>query len=200
MNIYASLKLILLGIAGKNKQLDDGDLKIVGLHATSKSRADKIKEAGFNVSMGRAGIGVYFWRGNSDLTRELARAWHLQQCVKGTYKSDSNSELSIFQANLTLNDEDFLDLEDPEIKDEIQALGIERGIDKVSKDTDIAGFVSMFVEEFEKITRSEVKVFQIRVGTPDTRYLNKYSIVAYGAPICYVVRDKTTLDGKFGEI
>lgn len=162
-----------------------------GTHGTCISCAESIEHSGFKMSTGRGGIGVYFWR-DSKLAADLARGWYEFYFSKGKYREFKNSKCAILYVTLNAAEDEILDLEDPEIKDQLYELMEKLDILPHPKDEEIATAHDLFVRELEKTINKNIKILELRVGLPKD-YFTFYELKALGAPICYIARDSAII-------
>ncbi len=156
-----------------------------GCHGTSAFRAHQIEKNGFKVSRGRGGTGIYFWR-KSGYYRELAIAWFKQLEAQGTFRREPKVACAVIYVQIEVSNDQLLDLEDPDVKDQIETLSKQRHVD-TSKDGEIAALYDLFVSELEKELGNSILVTIIRVAPPKNYF--GYPIKMLGAPICFIARD-----------
>ena len=156
-----------------------------GTHGTSSHRAAQITREGFNLSTGRGGRGAYFWR-RSGYYRELAIAWFKQLESEGAFSGESDQRCAVIYVAMEVADDQVLDLEDPDVKDEIASLSTQKRVN-VNRDKDIAALYDLYVNEVEKELGKAVLVTIIRVAAP--KNFTEYPIKMLGAPICFIARD-----------
>ncbi len=166
------------------KKLEMEELE--GSHGTSSHRAKLIEKKGFIASTGRGGTGIYFWR-KSDYYRDLAVAWFKQQESEGTFLKEPKSLCAVIYVRMHVDSDQIIDLEDAEVKDEIDALSREKGID-MSDPREIASLYDYYVSEVENELGKRIVVTVARVAPP--KNCPEYPIIMLGAPLCFIVRDK----------
>lgn len=156
-----------------------------GSHGTSSYRAEQIREEGFKLSTGRGGRGAYFWR-RSEYCRDLAIAWFKQRVSEGTFSREPDVRCAVIYVQMEIPEDQVLDLEDPDVKDEIASLSTLRRINP-NNDKDIAALYDLYVSEIEKELGKPIFVTIIRVAVPKN-YLG-YPMKMVGAPLCFIARD-----------
>lgn len=159
-------------------------MKARGSHGTTESRYMAITHRGFQLTQGRAGKGVYLWRQSRHYTR-LAVCWYKQQRKRGVYDQDSNPAGVVIIAVVNLDEDEYLDLEDPATKDAIAELAERRGINAFDAN-EIAGLHDLFISRMEQKLGKAFAVISVRVAPPQNC---DYSIRLLGAPVTYIVRD-----------
>jgi hypothetical protein len=160
---------------------------LMGTHGTSTTRAKQIVAGGFLQGQGRAGVGVYLWR-DCPLAKELAAAWAEQHDRE--FAADAETDPAVVYAKVSVSENEFLDLEEPDLKDMLQTLAVEKGLTKDHTEEQARGLISMFISQYETVSESPVKALQVRLAPPESRHLTCYSIRLFGAPLCYVVLDR----------
>lgn len=96
-------------------------LTLFGTHGTTASIADKINKEGFRLSLGYRGKGIYFWRQNA-YAEDLAIGWYLTSISQGHHSKDIDKQCTIISVNLNIDDDEFVSLESPDIKDQIASI------------------------------------------------------------------------------
>ncbi|MDA3810822.1 MAG: hypothetical protein PF518_10920 [Spirochaetaceae bacterium] len=164
------------------------NVELFGTHGTTISRAESLCRTGFEISAGRGGTGAYFWRNNSYAT-VLAKGWYDNATRRGDYSKDINKKYSCLSVRISLSEEFYLNLEDPEIRDHLALVLKMRGLGwESSKDREkLAQVFDMFISDLESDLGIEYEAWQIRIAAP-----NKvdYPYNALGHPICYIVKNK----------
>jgi len=166
-------------------------MKRYGHHATTESRAEIIKKQGFKPGIGRAGEGVYFWYKNK-YSEILAECWYYNQLAEGSYKNDSNRTYYLLSGEFESKDEEFLNLEDDELKVALTDLAEEKGIDPAKDFKKLPGIYGLLYDEIEKIRGTKLLIIMVRVAIP--KPCTKYPISAMGAPLCYIIRDSRLIN------
>lgn len=67
-----------------------------------------------------------------------------------------------------------------------------KGVD-ISNDAVCVALYSMLVEGMEQELHTKIKVMEVRVAPPEDRFVPQYQIKLFGAPLSYVVRDKSCI-------
>ncbi len=161
---------------------------LFGTHGTIKSYAENIVKSGFNIRTGRGGTGAYFWRKN-DYSIILAKGWYEFYLKKNKYDNENDKSFAYIEVKIDVNEQNFLDLEMPELKDRIANITFTRKLDRKTSDSDIAALFDYFIKRLEEEMSSKFYVWQLRVNAPSENYDNKYPINILGNPICYVVNN-----------
>ncbi len=161
-----------------------------GTHGTCASYVEEIKEHGFKFSAGRGGTGAYFWR-ESKHSIKLAKAWYLFQMDRHNYDKVEDNNGAIIIVTITVDNEEFIDIEDTSVKDEFAELLESMGKLNNASDEDICGAWDMYITNIEQETGVKMKLLELRVGVPSTakRFFSFYSMKALGAPVCFIARD-----------
>ena len=161
--------------------------KVEGVHGTTESRAKAIKKEGFKISTkGRAGKGIYFWTGYK--ARDLGICWHRQCLANKRYEGDQSKRCALIWVILNIEPENFLDLENNQIRERLHELIDKRGINDPKK---LPSLYDWFIKIMEAHIRYKIKVFQVRLAPPSN--CPEYDIKIYGAPDCLVVRDASCI-------
>lgn len=155
-------------------------------HGTTKSRADNIIKNKFEPRQGRAGTGVYFWRKNA-YSVILANGWYSFYLNKNYYNDDIDKRFVYLNVKIDVNEDNFLDLEDPELKDRLSKIAIEQNLDRNTKEDIIIGLFDHFISNLEKELKIEFYVWQIRVNAPYD--CKEYPLSFLGNPLCYVAKN-----------
>lgn len=167
-------------------------MNLKGTHGTSVSRAESIRQNGFIITSGRGGKGAYLWR-NSAYSDFLARAWHSQKYYDGDFNRDIDQECAIIHAVINVSENQFLDLEDPDIKDGLTHLAISKKIDLRNK-KELSALYDSFVAEVEKQIMTKILTVQLRVATPKSEYVKNYPMAIAGLPLSYIVREPKIIE------
>lgn len=169
-----------------------GDLvatKKSGTHGTSQQRAGNIQKQGFNSGPGRAGRGIYFWA-ESPLAVYLAECWYAQQKAWArTFNYEKDPNCAVIHVDISCEELEYINLEDTSLKARIMDLALQHGSD-LDDDKTLSSLNALIIGELEKELGVTMKLLEIRVAPPDKRFAPKYSLKTFGAPVCYVVRDK----------
>ena len=166
-----------------------------GTHGTCKSYADEIETLGFYPSSGRGGTGVYFWRRESIFSKELAEAWYLFRKSTGKFKNVNDDRGAVIYASFTVGDNEYMNLEKPEVKDDfalfLKALGKLGDI----TDKEICDAWDFYITEIENDAEEKIKLLEIRVGIPQhgEKFFKFYNLKSLGAPISYILREPTDI-------
>ncbi len=156
-----------------------------GSHGTSRYRAEQIGKEGFKLSTGRGGKGAYFWR-RSAYYRELAIAWFQQLKSERAFSGEPDVKCTVIYVEIEVPEDQVLDLEDPDVKDEIASLSTLRRMNP-NNDKNIAALYDLYVTQIEKELKKAILVTIVRVAVP--KDLSEYPIKMLGAPLCFVARD-----------
>ncbi len=179
-----------------NKIITNQKLLLKGTHGTTISSAKNIlqhqsflKTAAEN---GYTGSGVYLWRYNT-YAKDLATCWYNYRVRRGDFKEN---EGTVIYANIHVNENDFLDLETPFMKDIFGAFAMKL-INSEDDDVKIrklkGGIYDLFIETLEKNTGMTCKVFQTRISPPKRCKIYSKVQLFLGDPLCYVVRDESCI-------
>ncbi|TGL23147.1 hypothetical protein EHQ46_05785 [Leptospira yanagawae] len=161
-----------------------------GIHGTCQSIAHRIQSSNFNISTGRGGSGVYFWR-KGNFSSLLSFGWYQQSKYNGKFSGESDDSYAGIEVELTINKGEYLDLEDPDIKEELASLVVTKGIDSKADKRKIANLYDAFVKMVEKNAGVSMKLLILRVAPPQN--CPEYPIAALGAPISYIARDSSII-------
>ncbi len=171
-----------------------GDLIVLqGSHGTTKSRADSIQTSGFKMGGGRRGTGAYFWC-EGPFALYLAECWCKFGLAKNIYNDDKDKNCSVISVQLQVQDDEFIDLEDKFLKNEIANLCLKHNLDASTKDEEISGFYDMFLSQLEEKLGKEFKVHESAVNTAGSTHFPKYPEKVLGPPHCYIVRDSSCIE------
>lgn len=165
-------------------------MELIGLHGTSRSRADNILKSNFKPYPGRAGKGIYFWRENA-FSKIIAKSWFNFSLKKNNYDLDADKNFAYFKVKISVNEENFLDLELPELKDQLAVIAEKRNIDRKTREDVISALFDYFIDTLEKELKTSFKVWQARVNAPYDCV--EYPLSLLGNPICYVVIDSACI-------
>ncbi|MDD2468573.1 MAG: hypothetical protein PHI97_31740 [Desulfobulbus sp.] len=170
-----------------------GVIVLEGSHGTTKSRADSIQATGFRMEGGRRGTGAYFWCEGA-YAEYLAKSWWNFGLTKKIFKDDTDKTCSVISVQLQVQEDEFIDLEDKFLKNEIADLCLKNDLDSSAKDEEISGFYDMFLSQLEKKLGKEFKVHESAVNTAGSTYFPKYPERILGPPHCYIVRDPNCIE------
>lgn len=165
-----------------------------GLHGTSKRKAEIIRASSFRSGEGRIGRAIYFWR-DSPLAKHLAEGWFNSLKARRVYQKDpldQYPECAVICVDIRCDDLEYLNLETSDIKDRLMDLAQRKGVD-ISNDAVCVALYSMLVEGMEQELHTKIKVMEVRVAPPEDRFVPQYQIKLFGAPLSYVVRDKSCI-------
>ena len=166
-----------------------------GTHGTCLSRAEEIKKNGFKSSgKGRGGPGVYFWRGHDERAKILAIGWYKHRLCELYYDTEKKQGLSVIYVLLKHENNEFLDLEKPTMKDKVEKLRISAGISNIPNNSEIALLWNRLVISIEKKIGQKFKILALRCTTPPKEYVPNYPLNLLGLPICYIVRDSAIIE------
>jgi hypothetical protein len=157
-----------------------------GIHGTSLSRSQKIREKGFLTSVGRVGPGIYFWMDGA-YARTLAIGWYRQSLAENRYKDDKSVECVLIYVTLAAEDNEVLDLENRTISEKLGKLSLEKKVkpNERNKQKYLVGF---FISELEKEMNIKFKIVLVKVAAPKEQYCD-YPTRFMGAPLCCVARN-----------
>lgn len=159
-----------------------------GAHGTSVTRANKIQKLGFKPSSGVLGTGVYFWK-NGPYSRYLAWSWWKYKSSEQRYKFDSDRRCCTIEAVFDINEQEFLDLEDKDIKEAFATLCFEKKLTRSSHRRECAAILNSFIQRLEDKLGIVFKVMESSVTTPPPKFCDGYPLSSLGAPRCYIVFD-----------
>ena len=159
---------------------------LFGTHGTIEDSARKIICSNFYLGQGRVGTGVYFWRKN-EYSVTLAKGWYEFYLKKNKYDKIVNKNFAYIDVKININEENFLDLELPELKDKIANITFAKNFDRKTSDEDITALYDYFIKRLEEELKTKFYVWQVRVNAPYTT--NEYPLQILGNPICYVVNN-----------
>lgn len=162
------------------------EIELSGTHGTTASKADSIRDTGFKKSKGRLGRGVYFWRENP-FAELLAKSWWKFETSRKRYAADSNKCCCVICARFKIKVNEYLDLDDKDIKDGLACLCIEKNLGYLTSDIEMAALITAFVKRLETKLDLEFKVIQSTVSTAPKHFVEEYPIKVIGSPSCYVV-------------
>jgi hypothetical protein len=165
-------------------------IELEGIHGTSSSKADQIRKSKFKIRTGRGGKGAYFWRHNK-YSGILAYCWFLQAKYNGRYSGDRDKTFAEIKVKIKVPTNSFLDLEDPDIRENLADFAVSKGIDTDNDRKRMAELIEAFVTETERVLSSDIKVLQLRLPIPhDCR---DYPSAMMGFPISYIVRNESII-------
>lgn len=159
-----------------------------GTHGTTKLRAEKIIEGGFQISpAGRAGKGIYFWQYHEDSTiaRNLAIGWYDSQARRGVYE-EKTPECAVIDATFDADAEDYLDCTG-EILESIGTLLLNKLGNPTEEDIDRA--YEFVIGGIEKKRGRPVLVAKTMVSPPKRMSFPIIQVLPY--PGILVVRDES---------
>jgi len=157
------------------------DLK--GTHGTTASCAEQIEKEGFKIFGGYRGTGIYFWRKNI-YAEDLAIAWYLTSISQKHHSQDSDKRCTIISANISIDDDEFVSLESPNIKDNMAILFKKLGY---ADHINAIKFYDEFFELLEMELDHSIKVVEIAYPAP--RICQIYPRQTLSMPSCYIVRN-----------
>lgn len=140
-------------------------MELFGLHGTSRSRADNILNDSFKPNPGRVGKGIYFWRKNA-YSNTLAKGWYDFYFKKKNYELDTDKRFTYINVRICVDEENFLDLESPELKDQLALIAQKRNIDRKTNEDVISALFDYFIGRLEEELQTRYKVWQARVNSP----------------------------------
>ncbi len=161
-------------------------MTLFGTHGTTESNAKDIIKSNFYLNKGRGGTGIYFWRKNN-YSYLLAKGWYEFYLKKNRYDNNGDNSFSYIEVKIDVDEQNFLDLELPELKDKIADITFARNLDRKTNDEDIAALFDYFIKRLEEELNVKFYVWQLRVNAPYN--LIDYPVNIIGNPICYVVNN-----------
>jgi len=137
---------------------------------------------------GYRGKGTYFWRRNpyvAEYTNDLAISWYLTAKAPGHYSKDTDGRCAIISAKIEVAEDQFVDLTEPEINDQLVAFYYQHP--EIYKDKIKATeLYDNFIKRVEEKVSSQIAVIAVTVPTPKPcKLCPKQSV---GMPLCYVVK------------
>jgi hypothetical protein len=168
------------------------EIELAGVHGTSVTRTQSIQKNGFRKSLGRLGEGVYFWSDNP-FAEYLAKAWWEFESSRNAYKDDENPNCSTIQASFQIEENDYLNLDERDIKNALAQLCIDQKLGYSANSKEMAATVMAFVERLEKKMDHKFKVMESTVSTAPKRFVDRYPVALLGAPSCCIVFDETCI-------
>lgn len=164
------------------------DITLQGTHGTSASRAKSIETHGFKKGKGRLGKGVYFWS-FSPYAEYLAKSWWEFFSSQGRYNADGNKKCAIIWAQFRIKEDEFLDLDDKEIKNSLAELCRKEKIGCSIENRELAATIVCFVSKIEEKLGQKFKILESTISTPPKDFVKEYPLSVLGAPSCYVIFD-----------
>ncbi len=160
-----------------------------GTHGTSVENARAIRAKGFLAGVGKTGHGIYFWA-ESAYCRQLAEAW-FQQCLsEGKYGVESMG--AIIYATIIVDEAELLNLDAPEVANNISILIDQKGISYWTAQK-LAALWDGYIKEMEASARCVFRVLITRLPPPSEQYC-RYPSKLLGHPFCYIVRVKSCIN------
>ncbi len=160
-------------------------MELTGTHGTSVALKAEIASRGFVPTRhGRGGPGVYVWR-SGRLAEQLARKWYEQRLAEGAYGTGPGSKGIIVHVHIRLDDDEYLNLESPDVKDEIVGIALQQGLD-TRDSSKLSALYDAYVKSLEKATEKFIVVLELRVAWPKS--WRDYPVEVAGAPVTYVIR------------
>ena len=158
-------------------------------HGTTLICLNNIQTAGFQVSSGVRGAGVYFWYDQSH-GFNLAVAWVRKKCSEENNCPADKRGVVIF-TDLSANDDEYLSLADEDFVEQFVPWATKKGYNLMKRE-DICTAYSVFITAYEQQNSCNVKVLRCRVSPPARQFFDRYReypSLALGDPTCLVVRD-----------
>jgi len=163
-----------------------------GTHGTTVARVVKVKTEGFKPDKGRRGTGIYFWA-ESSYSRDLAIGWWSYRISINGYQGDNDTRCAIIYGKMEINDNEFLNLEDYDIKQAIATIVYQKN--KELKKYEIAAIYDAFIKKVEEKSKIFFKILMACVDAPAPRFMRQsYPTDALGNPQCLIVRDPKCID------
>lgn len=163
-------------------------MEFEGSHGTARSFADLIRRSNrFTGSTGLRGAGAYFWR-KKNLWLKLAKSWHAFYLAKGKYADAYDKSCVILTVTLACPDENYLNLEDPDIKEAFEPL-IAQLVGQDTTNHALAKAYNTVFDRHETQGRPRIKLVRTSVTPPPLEYCTYYNLKALGAVSCLIARD-----------
>lgn len=173
--------------------------EFIAFHGTSRTRATNIIKYGFQKGDGRLGNGVYFWL-DEEYGRYLSESWFTQRKAENKYNGDSDQSCTIIIADIEVDGDYTLDVEDRKFRSAIAKLVKERRLNDQATNKDLAIFYSSFIEAIESDLGYSFHFIIGRVAPPKREYCPEYPLKILGGPLCgVVVNDKIILNKEIAE-
>lgn len=154
-----------------------------GTHGTTRSRAEDIAAAKFKIcSVGERGTGVYFWHKNI-LAEKLAIGWYCNQLARGSYSKDEKKTCSVIEASFTAEDDEYINIEDPDEKAAIIQFLETNNIEDVR---DVGKAYDLFLESVETELVTKLVLVYALVWVPTRSKCFRTQSV--GMAGCYIVK------------
>ena len=166
----------------------ENSFSLHGSHGTTVEKSKSIQEKGFEKSKGRFGDGIYFWC-ESPYAEYLAKSWWRFCVFDGRYAGGECNDCAIVWADIEINENEFLDLDQKDIKYNLATLCLKCGIGYEAKNREIASIITTFLSMLEEELDCKFKVIETSTAM-NKKFMEQYPISIIGAPGCYVVFDK----------
>jgi len=160
-------------------------MDIFGTHGTTVRRAVSIQSYGFSSNVGRGGRGVYLWA-EGKYAEDLAKEWYYQRLGTNGYRDEANPQGTVLSCGVTLNEDEFLFCEAPNIKTILSEIGDKLKSLSNLTTCEISRCYDYMVKHIEEQSKRKVAVLQFCVNPPAR---SSYPVKLLGFPVCYVVRD-----------
>lgn len=158
-----------------------------GIHSTCRSHLIEIlKSRGIRSDPGTVGTGAYFWK-KTPFGNDLARCWY--EYRKAGYQKEVDPSYATLEAEITVEEENFLNLDDPELADEMESYYMEKKhiLGAKTSVNRAAMFYDLFIEEIEREAKAEIWVVEKRVSPPN--WNGGYPKDIFPNPRAYIVRN-----------
>ena len=104
---------------------------------------------------------------------------------RGEYRKDADAQFAVICAILSVDEDNYLDMESFDVKEELWHLAEETGLKDVK---DRAKLYDKFIEIVERGKKIKVKVAELRASLPRDHF-DCYPMKILGPPFCYTARD-----------
>ncbi len=121
------------------------------------------------MTKGRGGTGVYFWA-EGRYWKKLAIGWYKQSLAEGQYRRDKDNTGVIVYVILRVDESQYLDLEDPTLKDAIGELADAQRLAANPSKQQVAALFDIFIKEMEKEQEKTYNLLSIRVAPPKVEF------------------------------
>ncbi len=121
----------------------------------------------------------------------MAKRWYEFNLKKKNYDYIKKNSFAYFEVKINVNDENFLDLEDVELKDKITEIVLIKNFDRKTSEEKISALYDYFIKKLEDELEANYYVWQLRVNAPYTA--NDYPLNTIGNPISYVVNKNSLI-------
>lgn len=171
-------------------------MQIVGFHGTCVSAAESILKNGFRAKgeRQRAGPGVYLWAGPGSLeqrARALSETWYQQKSEDGDYAGEPKKAFALLRAELNVEVEELLDLEQMLHHQGLEALS-KRGNSSGRPFADSAALFAAYIAQvatFRADRGHQLKVVRVILPAPQPfKYHSARGLVLTSGVDAYIVQ------------